>query len=94
MLNNVPATKDLLDLLDDVKHKWEDIGRELKVHGSVLMTAFQDHSDASSRLSVIVDGIVSIGITWQAVINAMESLGEFSIAKKIHQFASARIKQK
>ena len=94
MLHNVPATKDLLDLLADVKDRWENIGKALKVNGSVLMTAFRDYSDASSRLSVIVDGIVSMDITWEAVIDAMESLGEISIAKKIHQFASARTKQK
>ena len=94
MLHNVPDTKDLFDLLADVKHRWEDIGKALKVHGSVLMTAFRDHSDTSSRLSVIVDGIVSMDITWEAVIDAMESLGEVSIAKKIHQFASAHTKQK
>ena len=94
MLHNVPDTKDLLDLLADVKDRWENIGKALKVNGSVLMTAFRDHSDTSSRLSVIVDGIVSMDITWEAVIDAMESLGEISIAKKIHRFASARTKQK
>ena len=90
MLHNVPDTKDLFDLLADVEHRWEDIGRALKVRGSVLMTAFRDHSDASSRLNVILNGIESMNITWEKIIDVMESLGEFSTAKKINQFASAQ----
>ena len=90
MLHNVPDTEDLIVLLADVKHRWEDIGKALKVRGSVLMTAFRDYNDPDSRLSVILDGIKSMNITWEKIIDVMESLGESSTAKKIHQFASAR----
>ena len=88
MLHKVPDTKDVLDLLINIEHKWENIGKVLGVSESDLIAAFQDN-DNRSRLSSVLTSwneSKSTPTTWETIIDVMGSLEYNSIKTKIQQF--------
>ena len=65
----------LFDLLDDICDKWYEIGLALHVHPNFLDDPQLRHCDDTFRLSNIINRWVnhSSSVTWEMVINAMES---------------------
>ena len=89
VLQKVPDTMDLLRLLSDVEHKWDKIGKELKVNKTVLAAAFLDCDDHRSRFSLVLrtwKNTKTTPATWETIIDVMKSLNHNSIANKIRQF--------
>ena len=89
MLRKAPHITDLLRLLSDVEHKWDKIGKELKVNKTVLAAAFLDRDDHRSRFSLVLHtwkDSKTTPTTWETIIDVMKSLNHSSIANKIRQF--------
>ena len=89
VLQKVPHITDLLRLLSDVEHKWDKIGKELKVKQNVLTAAFLDCDDHRSRFSLVLrtwKDTKTTPTTWETIIDVMKSLKHHSIANKVRQF--------
>ena len=92
VLQKVPDTTDLLDLLVDVEDKWNKIGRALKVSQDVLIEAFQqDSDDDNARLSLVLSSWIETkptSTTWETIIDVMKTLKLQSTSDKIQEFLS------
>ena len=89
MLHKIPDTKDILNLLVNIEHKWENIGKELGVSESDLIAVFRDNNDDRARLSSVLTSwkeSKSTPTTWETIIEVMENLKDNSTANKIRQF--------
>ena len=93
ILKKVPVTRDLLDLLACIKHKWKMIGVVLEVEHSDLESLSQSNKDDSTRLYEVLEAWMntrSTDVTWETVIAAVEGpiVDQKSTGIKIRQFLS------
>ena len=70
-----PDEDQLFDLLDDICDKWYEIGLALHVHPNFLDDPHLRHCDDTFRLSNVINRWInhSSSVTWEMVINAIES---------------------
>ena len=75
ILKKEPSITDLLGLLTDIKHKWNEIGWALEVGRGVLGSCTNSYEEDGNKLATVLESWVDTmvtDVTWETVIAAVE----------------------